>query len=156
MSAVFITIPHTEAATCLIVGANAPCDGPLFLAPFRFSSWCLPNQTYYGIYLSTLPKLPHKQKPHVQIFTPVDHSNRVAVTGLILFNCLHKEHRDVCPALILTLTVGSFTTNDFLMMSCVILNGTKRFDSPSPPPSVTTVEVFRAKEDGGNVIFFFF
>lgn len=36
MSGVFITSPHTEAATCLIFGENAPCDEPLFLTPLRF------------------------------------------------------------------------------------------------------------------------
>lgn len=46
-----------------------------------------------------IAELPHKQKSHVQIFTPeavfipVDHSNCVVVTGLILLEWLHKEHR---------------------------------------------------------------
>lgn len=140
---------------CLIVGAHASLWWTAVprSVPFLTHHVCRIRHIM-GFYLSALPKLPHEQKPHVQIFTPVDHSNRVAVTGLILFNCLHKEYRDVCAAWILTLTVGSFTTDDFFV-SCVILNGTKRFDSLSPPPSVTTVEVSRAKEDGEKMVIFF-
>lgn len=155
MSAVFIASPHTEAATLPYRwSARIPVVDHYSSLRSVFTHHVCRIRHIMGFYLSALPKLPHEQKPHVQIFTPVDHSNRVAVTGLILFNCLHKEYRDVCAALILTLTVGSFTTDDFFV-SCVILNGTKRFDSLSPPPSVTTVEASRAKEDGEKMVIFF-